>query len=399
MKVLIVQLVPPSHAPDRPRFSHALGVAVAAMKRAGLDVALTAMAEYDPRRLRSAINHHRPSHMVADLPPTRATAARHTVVDVAEKHFLPVVLVGRYPTCQSEEAISIPGVAAIIRGEYDRALPRLLTAMAGQTSSAGDVPGVWLNSAEGLRRNDPDPPAPDLDALGHPDREIFDYARTVEADREVAFAASRGCRNWCAHCLNDWYLTLCGNDCWLRRRSVSDLLDEVAAVTQRYPGGETVAFDDHAFATDVQWLEEFAEAYSRRCPLPYRCHVCLNALDPRTPEMLAGSGCRMADVEIGSGSNFIRQDVLTMRTTGRQIIDGAAALKNAGIKVRGSVFVGMPYESEVSVEETLDLLVRLKLDAVRPRVFFPIPGTRAMDICAENGWISGRGERGYYDRH
>ena len=398
MGILIVQFAPPSHAPDRPRFCQELGLATALLRQAGIDVALTAMTAYDRGGLRSAISAHRPTHILMDVPATRAALARHTIGEIAERHYLPVIVVGRLATCQPEKAISIPGVAAIVQGEYEQTLPTLLAALEAGPDTAAEIPGVWLNSAEGLLRNPPAPMIEDVDALPPADREIFQYARTVEAGNEAVFHACRGCRNWCAHCLNDWYLNLYDQQRCLRRRDPAKLMDEVVDVTTRYRGVKTVAFAGHAFATDVEWLEAFAGEYPKRTQLPYRCRVTPNAMDERTPGLLAASGCRLADVEIGSGSSFIRDEVLTLRTTRRQLVDAVGSLKQAGIAVRGSVFVGSPYESEVSIEETLDLLVELKVDSVRPRVYYPIPATRAAEMCAENGWISGRGEECFHQQ-
>jgi len=38
---------------------------------------------------------------------------------------------------------------------------------------------------------------------------------------------------------------------------------------------------------------------------------------------------------------------------------------------------------------------RLKPDRHEVRVFHPLPGTRALDICREAGWLSNRGEENY----
>ena len=81
--------------------------------------------------------------------------------------------------------------------------------------------------------------------------------------------------------------------------------------------------------------------------------------------------------------------------TRQQIVHGVAALKAEGLRVEGSVFIGAPYESEVSIDDTIDLLAKLDLDSLRARVYYPVPGTRSAEICAENGWISGRGEENF----
>ena len=92
MGILILQFAPPSHTPDRPRFCQELGVAAALLRQEGIETALAAMTGYDRGRIRAAITAHRPSRVLIDAPPVRATLARHTIADIAERHFLPVVL-------------------------------------------------------------------------------------------------------------------------------------------------------------------------------------------------------------------------------------------------------------------------------------------------------------------
>ena len=402
MRILIVQFVPFGRSPPLPRFDHELGVAAAMLRQEGFELALLPADGYRPEALHQAINLHRPDQVLVDIPPTSITAAHRTIVDVAEKHFLPVTVVGVRATCRPREAISIPGVAALVVGEYDRAVVELLRCLRDGADPAGTgekpaVAGVWVNSEDGLVRGEPAPLADDLDALPPSDRELFDTAGTVAASGEIDFQATRGCPWWCAFCLNDWYMDLYAAAGPLhRRRSIGGLLDEVSAVVRRYDRARRVRFVDHPFAADIDWLADFAHDYPRRCALPYRCHVPLSALDQRVPAMLARSGCETVSVEVGSGSRFIREEVLGLRMTRQQIVRGVAALKAEGLRVEGSVFVGAPYESEVSIDETIDLLARLDLDALRARVYYPVPGTRSAEICAENGWISGRGEENFH---
>ena len=144
------------------------------------------------------------------------------------------------------------------------------------------------------------------------------------------------------------------------------------------------------------WLAGLSRDYPAQCALPFRCHVQLGQVTVRQAALLARTGCEMVDVEIGSGSTFIREEVLGLPVTRKQVVKGVATLAEEGLRVHGSLFIGAPYESEVSIDETLDLLAELGLDAVHPRVYYPIPRTRAAEICAENGWISGRGEECFH---
>lgn len=410
MRILILQFVPPGAPAPGPRFDHALGVAAALLQADGFEVGLEALAGYHPGQVRQALTRFRPTHVLMDVSPTRLTAARHVAVDLAQKHALPVYLVGDYATAMPEQAISIPGVAGLVVGAYQRAVRELMVCLRdGQDAQVGDleqgqmaqplaVPGLWYNSEDGLVQNPPSssPPAPE--ELPWPDRSLFNYAQHVAATGQAEFRATLGCDRWCGFCLNEAYLDLYEQPP-MRRRSVSDLLGEIQAVRQAFGPVARLRFTDHGFAVDKEWLAEFAPRYAQQVGLPFRCHVQAARMDEQTAGLLVRAGARDVDLQIGSGNDFLRQEVLAMPVSRQQVLATVAALRLAGLKVHGKVFIGCPYETEVTLEETLDLLARVRLDSVQPSIFYPVPGTAAEETCRDNGWLSGRDERNFLARH
>lgn len=388
MRLMVLQFVNPVQDEPLAEFSNDLGILSALLKADGFDCSLTALGGYRKQLLDAAVEQHRPDVVLAELTPYSITAAHRTIVDLAQQHSLPVVVCGAYATCRADQAVSIPGVRALALGEYQQSLVELLRAWRDGGPVAG-IKGLWVHVADGWVKNPPADLLEDLDSLPHADREIFDYARIVRETGELHFKAARGCPQWCAFCVNDWYMDLyagCGR--FVRRRSVGHLLDEVAAVRARYDGAGSVTFYDHCFAMDADWLAEFAAEYPRRCSLPYRCCVSLDLVNEATAAMLSDSLCRSVHVRIGSGSRFIREEVLSMHVADEQIVDACRVLRQAGLRVSAEVFVGCPYESQITVEETLSLVRRCEADQVAARVYYPAPGTRAAELCAENGWTT-----------
>jgi hypothetical protein len=164
---------------------------------------------------------------------------------------------------------------------------------------------------------------------------------------------------------------------------------------ERYSGVETVRFLDHSFALDPAWLDAFLTAYSGG--LPFRCHLRANATDAALATRLAAAGCRLVDVEVISGSDFIRNEMFTMDLSNEQIESAFAALHAAQIRARAIVYLGSPYESEASIADTRALLGRLKPEVVSVRPYFPWPGTAAAELCRQTGWIHSRGEEQFHN--
>ena len=396
MQLLILQFVSPRQTDPLPVFSHDLGVLAASLEAERIECSLATLPGYSPGRLREAVIRHRPRCVLAELTPHSVTAARRTIAEIKSAYGLAVAVCGPYATCRPGRAVSIPGVDARLVGEYDRSGVELLRAWRDRREGEG-LEGVWAATDSGLVRGRLSPLTEDLDSLPTPDRDLFDTRRIVDETRELCFKVARGCPLWCAQCFNDWYMDLYeGKGAFVRRRSVTKLLDEVASVTDRYPGAETVTFYDHCFTMDEEWLAAFAAEYPRRCRLPYRCHVRLSSVTPRVASLLAESNCRWVHTHLGSGSRFIREEIFSMPLSNDRIRSACRTLHDAGLQIAAELFLGCPYESEITVEETVDLVRGCEPDEVYPRVFYPTPGTRAAELCAENGWISGRGEENYW---
>jgi radical SAM superfamily enzyme YgiQ (UPF0313 family) len=396
VQVLILQFVDPRQGEPRPAFSHALGVLTALLKADGFGVALVPLAGHQPQRLHDAVIAYRPRYVLAELSPYCLAAARRTIGQVAQQFALPVATFGPFATVRPARAASMPGVGATAIGEYEHALLELLRAARDQRDPAG-IAGLWVNAAEGLARGALRDLWEDLDALPFPDREVFDCARTAAETHQASFKVARGCPLWCGYCVNDWYMDLYeGKGPFVRRRSVGNVLDEIAQVRGHYAGVREIRFYDHAFAADPDWLAAFAEAYRHRCRLPFRCHVRLQHVTPHAARLLADSRCAAVHTTIPSGSTFIREEIHTMPISAERIVQAVAELKAAGLRVVADVLVGNPYESPITIEDTLELLRRAAPDELHPRVYYPTPGTRAADVCAENAWITGRSEEDYW---
>ena len=390
MRVLLLQALPPA-ARGRPVFSHSLGVRSSLLKYDGFEVHLLAVSGHQPRAIHQAVVNHRPQMIVADLTNRTFSMARRNLVTFSERYPLPVLAVGQYATCRPAKAFAFPGVRGLIVGEYERPAAAWLAALRDGREPEG-VAGLWHADEEAVIRSPMGGLNSDLDELPEPDRTLFDTGAAVQQTGELLFKVARGCPRWCAYCINDWYLDLYGDDeDFVRRRSVENVLDEVCAAVATWTQTRRVVFLDHCFAMDDAWLEQFARDYPSRCGLPLKCHVRLETLTARQVDLLARSGCRWAHTQIVSGSDFIRNEIFSMGLSGGQIVDGCRLLKEAGIAVSADIFLGCPYETEITLEETIRLAGRCDLDSVTPRIYFPLPGTRAAELCHDNGWIGARG--------
>lgn len=392
MRILVLQFVPDVRGRAVPRFDPQLGTLLSLLGQRGHDLSLAGLARFDLGQVKAALARALPQLIYADVSAVCVDAAWRTLEYIGRHEFLPIVAGGSFPAVDPAAALSLPGAQAVAIGEPDASLVTYLERI--KDPAVGQVVlGVWLRDEQGLARPKLPSLVEDLDSLPFPQRDLFDYAQHVRQTGQIELAVGRGCPQHCSYCLNDRLAGLYeGASTWVRRRSPDNVLAEIARLRSQYEGLRRVRFLDHAFALDVDWLADFLDAYAPQCGLPFRCHLRANSASAETVERLAAAGCQFVDLEVISGSDFIRNEILGMELSGEQIRDTFARLKAAGIRARSIVYLGAPYESEASLADTRALLLELKPDLVNVRPYYPWPGTAAWQLCHEQGWLHARGE-------
>lgn len=396
MRILAIQFATNVHGKPVPRFHPQLGTLIALLKQRGHDVALIGIARPDLQTVKQCLAKHLPKLIYADIAAVCSDLARRVLQYVNDHEFVPVVAGGDYATVDPSTCLSLPGVQAVAIGENDASfltyVERLEDPAMGQV-----VRGIWSRDERGLARPDLPELVEDLDSLALPERDPFDYRSWIQRTGEIEIAVARGCPQQCAYCTNDWLQEIYdGHGTWLRYRSPDAVCDEIDCLRNRYNTVRRIRFLDHAFALNPHWLHAMLTRYRETCDLPFRCHLRLNALNADLVRSLADAGCRWSDVELISGSDFIRNEIFDMDLSGDQIRAGFRLLRDAGIETRAIAYLGAPYESEVSMEETRSLLLQLKPATVDIRHYYPWPGTRARETARDNGWLHVRGEEQYH---
>jgi radical SAM superfamily enzyme YgiQ (UPF0313 family) len=396
MRILALQFLPAVEGRTAARFEPALATLLSLLKQRGHELSLRGVSRFDPVSLKSAMARALPQLVYADISPVCVGAARRTLERIRETEFLPVIAGGAFATLDPAVALSLPGVQAVAVGEPDASLVTYLER--SRDPAVGQVvQGVWTRDERGQVRPQLPHLVEDLDSLPLPERDLFDYGAQLERTGELEIAIGRGCPQACGYCINPPMAGLyAGRGAWTRRRSPGSILAEIAQLRARYAAARSVRFLDHSFALDEDWLRGFLGAYEAPDALPFRCHVRCNAATRATIQDLARAGCRRVDVELISGSDFIRNEILHMELSAAQIDETFARLREAGIAVRATVYLGAPYESEMSLEETRLLLRRLRPDWVDVRPYYPWPGTAAEATARENGWLHARGEEQFH---
>ena len=349
MRILVFQFAPDVRGRPVPRFEPQLGTLLSLLERREHTLALAGLSRFDLEKVKAAMARSLPQLIYADISAVCIDAARRTFEYVNQHEFLPIVAGGQFPTLDPAAALSLPGVRAVAVGEPDASLATYLERM--KDPAVGQiVSGVWLRDERGLAQPALPPLVEDLNSLPFAHRELFNYREVVQKTGQIEIAIGRGCPQHCAYCVNERLMKLCeGHGVWVRRRAPGNVLAEITQLREHYAGVQRVRFLDHSFALDEAWLAEFLAAYSQKCRLPFRCHLRANVTSADTVRRLAAAACELVDVELISGSDFVRNEVFAMDLSDGQIRATFGELAASSIRTRAIVYLGAPYESEASL--------------------------------------------------
>ena len=204
--------------------------------------------------------------------------------------------------------------------------------------------------------------------------------------------ASRGCPYSCTFCSHDAF------GIKYRKRPVDEVLAEVKLLRYRYGASYVHAADDNT-TVDRRWLEELCEGMFS-LGVQWGCAGRVDCVDHGLLERMRACGCLVVGYGVESGS----QKMLDGYEKGVTVEEAEAALvatKAVFGDVDYSLMVGGPGESDVTIQETIDLCRRTQ---TRPAVVFyttPLPGTQLHYYARKTGliadelaYVRGLGEHG-----
>lgn len=295
-----------------------------------------------------------------------------------------VILGGPEPSLHAREFLD-SGADVIVAGEGEETLAELLTSIGhrGTEAQRGLCASVPLWPVQGIMYREQNgevvqtPQRPlirDLDSLPWPGRETIDLNPYLEGWREkhgvssVSLITARGCPYTCTWCSRSVF----GET--HRRRSATDVADEVQWISDRYRP-DMLWYADDVFTIHYGWLKQFAAELKRRnLRLPFECISRADRLNPEIAGVLQEMGCFRLWIGSESGSQKVL-DLMDRRVTVAQVQDACRLLKQRGIQVGMFIMLGYEGEQQEDLEATAEHLKQSNPDLFLSTIAYPIKGT------------------------
>ncbi|MFO1011956.1 MAG: radical SAM protein [Planctomycetota bacterium] len=290
----------------------------------------------------------------------------------------------------SPEFVETDGVDAVCRGEGELAIVELLERLR-EGRSHYDVQNFWFKRRDTgeIVQNENRQLVQDIDSLGFPDRDVIYEAGAIyrDSDRKV-FVSQRGCPMPCSFCFHHAMkkkVYNARNSAYVRKRSVSHVIDEINHVRRKY-NLKFVHFLDDIFNLRNEWLDEFCERYPKEVGLPFDVILMANMTTEEHIKKLKQAGCVYARIAFEAASDYVRNAVFKKNTTRQQLTDAAGWIKKYGIRLGSLNMLGGPGGTMADEFDTVKLNIECKVDHPLVSLMQPYPMFDIADMTREMGY-------------
>jgi anaerobic magnesium-protoporphyrin IX monomethyl ester cyclase len=292
-----------------------------------------------------------------------------------------ICLGGVHATMVPQETLAeFPAFDFLVRGEGEQVIPQVLRRLHAGRGDFTNIVGVIVPGKADLSSH----LVQDLGSLPFPAWEEFDLPRYPGVDlhrtrRELPVITARGCPYDCCFCCRQPGMRR------VRYRSVESILDELARNVNVF-GAEATLFVDETFTVNKRFTAEICEgilAQGLHRKMRWSCSTRVDTADQDLFHLMRTAGCYDVFFGFESGDDRLLE-IAGKRITTAQMKDAVAKAKQADLAVHGCFILGLPGETEETIEKAWKLAKELNIRGISFPIAVPFPGTRLRDM-AERG--------------
>ncbi len=313
-----------------------------------------------------------------------------------------VVLMGTHPSALPEETLRLnSAIDAVTVGEADYTVRELAQKLSGadfqkiQLDSAyrnnilSSIEGLAYRIGDGICINKRRDLIENLDELPfvskvyHKHLDTKKYFFAASDYPEIQIMTARGCIAQCTFCV--YPQTIHGLK--YRMRSPENIADEFQWIFENMPEIREVGIEDDTFTGSQSRVVEFCkELIKRNINIKWYCNVRVD-LKYETMQWMKKADCVLVTVGYESANRDILKNI-NKRITPDMILEFSRNTRRAGLLVHGCFMAGNRGETRGTLEESLQLALKMMDDTMQ---FFPLmvyPGTKDYEWAKREGLLT-----------
>lgn len=235
-------------------------------------------------------------------------------------------------------------------------------------------------------KNEKRPFIENLDELPFPARHLVDnsiYRRPDNGKVQAVVKVARGCPFHCFFCLATPV-----SGAKVRKRSPENIVAELKECVEKYNIRNFLFWSD-IFNLDREWtLELCKKIIESGLNITWSSNTRADTMDDEMAKMMYKSGCRLVSIGVESGSQKML-DKIGKKITLDNIRNTVKILKKNKIKIYNYFVIGLPWETEETVEETIKFAIELDSNFISFYTATPLPGTKYFAYAMLNKLVEG----------
>ena len=221
----------------------------------------------------------------------------------------------------------------------------------------------------------------DIDSLKWPAYHLLPmdrYSSIIGLHPTSTMMGSRGCPYQCGFCFKT------PSDKKYRSRNVESIVSEIEYLKEVYKVKEIMFYDDimpKDYARDLS-----NEIIKRNVKIKWQTPERVNLVDPDLLQLMSKAGCHILRFGVEQGHPDMMA-LVEKKIKPDQVKEAFKAAKEAGINTFAYFIIGYIYETEETMQATIDLAKELNPKYVMFTKAVPLPGTPLMQMAVKEGYV------------
>lgn len=288
---------------------------------------------------------------------------------------------GVYASSHCQSLLQTTQADYVISGEGEFSLLELCGG-----KELGAIAGLAYASNGGIVTNAPRALIDNLDLLPHPAYDLLpsfsEYKSRIRKAPMAAIITSRGCPFNCSYCNSNVF----GKK--FRARSPENVISEIELLVRDFKIKQIDILDDN-FTLNIPRAEKILDLIIEK-----KFNIVINLQNgvraDRVTLPLVKKMRKAGVFKVGIGVESGNREVLKKIVKGldlEKVKIANAWFKNEHISTSAFFMVGLPYDTEATIDETIQFAIDLDPDIANFSIFVPLPETRIFDELSAAGLI------------
>jgi len=209
------------------------------------------------------------------------------------------------------------------------------------------------------------------------------FANAKEDRRQFFLVSSRGCPFKCSFCMNST-----SERYGMRYASIDKIMDHLNYLVDEYGMNGLTIYDDQLLYNKPRAKELFSRLASLNIRVECPNGVSVAYIDKELATLMKSAGMDSIYLAIESGAPYVLKNLMNKPLKVEQCFRAMEFLREEDFWIQGFFVNGIPGETTVHREETMDVIRKLGLDWASFSLASPIRGTKLYNECIEKGYIS-----------